>query len=300
MRVAILGCGYVGASLAREAVDAGWDVWALTRNKARLEGLTMVPKEQRIAADLHGDDWHEQLSGDFDVVWNLVSSAGGGLTGYEVSYVEGNRSIRRWASGRKVGHFIYTSATSVYPQTDGEWVSEENVPDLESLSPSGRILRIAEQEIERFPFAERTLVVRLGGIYGPGRHLYLDRLREGAPCIPGDGSGWLNLIYLKDITRALLDFGMREGGQAFDIINLVDNEPARKQEIADWLAGRLGVAGVPFDSGAVTSRTARRTISGKLPNRRVSNRKSRNVLGWEPCFASYREGYADILSGLRL
>lgn len=300
MRVAILGCGYVGARLAREAVDAGWDVWALTRNAMRLEGLDVLPKERRITADLQGDDWHEQLTGDFDVVWNLVSSAGGGLAGYEVSYVEGNRSIRRWAARRKVRNFIYTSATSVYPQTEGEWVCEEDVPDLESLSPSGRILRIAEQEIEQFAFAERTLVVRLGGIYGPGRHLYLDRLREGVPCIPGDGTGWLNLIYLKDITRALLDFAKRNEGQVFDIINLVDNEPARKQEIANWLACQLRVAEVPFDSEAVTSRTARRTISGKLPNRRVSNRKARELLGWEASYTTYREGYADILSTLRL
>lgn len=300
MRVAVFGCGYVGVPLVRAAAAMGWEVWALTRNAGRLAEIGDIPEERRLCADLHADEWHARLPGDFDVVWNLVSSAGGGMEGYRLSYLEGNRSLARWAAARRVGRFIYTSATSVYPQTDGSWVTERDVPEQALLSASGQVLRAAEEEVAAARMAPETLVLRLGGIYGPGRHLYLDRLLQGAPYIPGEGTGWLNLIHLEDILQALLQLATDPWpGQGFHLYNLVDDEPATKQAIVDWLAKELGVPSIPFDAAASTSRTARRTVSGQLPNRRVSNGAIKTAFRWRPVHSSYREGYRAILASLK-
>jgi nucleoside-diphosphate-sugar epimerase len=301
MRVALFGCGYVGVPLARSLARMGDEVWALTRNADRLAQLEEIPLERRICADLQSTDWHGSLGGDFDVVLNLVSSAGGGLAGYRLSYLDGNRSIATWATGRRVGRYIYTSATSVYPQTDGEWVSETDVPAIETLSASGQVLRTAELQVEAARIAPLTVVLRLGGIYGPGRHLYLDRLLQGAATIPGEGTDWLNLIHLDDILAALRRV-MTEPlpvDRAFHLYNLVDNEPARKHAIADWLAVQLGVPPIPFDPNGATARTARRTVSGRLPNRRILNQAFREAFQWSPLYASYREGYRSILASLK-
>lgn len=301
MRVAVFGCGYVGVPLVRAAAGLGWEVWALTRNAGRLAQLGDLPADRRVCADLHTDDWHARLPGDFDVVWNLVSSAGGGIEGYRLSYLEGNRSLARWAAGRCVGRYIYTSATSVYPQTDGAWVSEGDVPEVSRLSASGQVLRAAEEAVVAAQMASASVVLRLGGIYGPGRHLYLDRLLEGAPHISGEGSGWLNLIHLDDILQALLRVanGPLPETPGIHLYNLVDDEPAVKQAIVDWLAKELGMRSIPFDAAATTARTARRTVSGRLPNRRVSNAAIKAALGWRPVYPSYREGYRSILATLR-
>lgn len=298
-RLVIFGCGYVGQALARAASHAGWQVWIQSRNADSLNAVSEVPAERRIQSDLHGRDWHDRLSGSWDGAVNLVSSAGGGLDGYRLSYLEGNRSIAEWAASRAVGRFIYTSATSVYPQSDGSWVQEEDVPgDLQQLSPSGAILRQAELEVLDSSCFEERVVARLAGIYGPGRHLYLDRLREGANAIPGDGQAWLNLIHRDDIVDALmllLDVPLPSPAELF---NVADNAPARKQDIADWLAAALGVPSIPFDPEISGPRAGRRLSGGSLPDRRVSNARLRRILKWDPTYPDFRAGYASILRGL--
>lgn len=292
----IFGCGYVGRALARAAIGSGWEVWIHSRNADSLAAVEEVPAARRITGNLHEAGWHERLGGDWDVVFNLVSSAGGGLDGYRLSYLEGNRSIRKWAENVSVGRFIYTSATSVYPQTDGQWVGEADVPeDLKSLSPSGGLLRQSELEILESPVFPERAIARLAGIYGPGRHLYLSRLRDGADSIPGDGSGWLNLIYLPDIVSALMRLAESSWPKPADVFNVVDDAPARKQDIVDWLAARLGVQSVPFDPAQSGARASRRQVQGGLPNRRVRNGKFRQTFGWRPEFKDYKAGYADIL-----
>lgn len=297
-RIVIFGCGYVGRRLAEAAVKAGNEVWIHSRNADSLAAVGAVPSERRIIGDLHDTGWHDALKGPFDIVYNLVSSAGGGLEGYRISYVDGNRSIRDWAKKKEVSRFIYSSATSVYPQTGGEWVDEEDVPEDARLSPSGRILRQSERELLGATVYESRIVARLAGIYGPGRHLYLDRLKEGATFIPGDGAAWLNLIYREDIVSALIRLAEADLPREADVFNVVDNTPSRKQEIADWLADTLGLPRIPFDPSRQMARTPRRMGPGGLPDRRVSNAKIREQTGWEPAFPDFRAGYRDILESL--
>lgn len=294
-RMIIFGCGYVGRELADMAIADGYEVWIHSRNPESLRSVAQVPPERRIIADLHTHDWHKQLTGTWDVAVNLVSSAGGGLFGYELSYIEGNRSIRHWAQHNRVQRFLYTSATSVYPQTDGEWVTEDDVPPLTELSESGRILRRAEQEILDAEVFEQKTVIRLGGIYGPGRHLYLNSLREGITELPGDGCAFLNLVYLKDICTAVLRLAGLPGRRDAVLVNLVDDHPAPKQEIVDWLAAELGLPTLVFNPGLAGPRGTRRAVGGRLPNRRIANSRLKQLLQWSPAYPSYREGYADIL-----
>lgn len=295
-RCVIFGCGYVGRELARRLVETGVEVWIQSRNPEALAAVKEVPSERHVIADLHDTDWHHRLSGHWDVAFNLVSSAGGGIDGYRLSYLEGNRSIREWAGRVGVSRFIYTSATSVYPQSQGEWVREEDVPEMDRLSTNGQVLRQAEIEILESAVFPRRYVARLAGIYGPGRHLYLNRLREGAASIPGEGSGWLNLIYLKDIAEALLSLAAEPLQKEADVFNIVDNVPERKQVIVDWLAERMGLPSIPFDPSQMGPRALRRAAGGGLPNRRVSNAKAREVLSWNPRFPDYQAGYDDILA----
>ncbi len=298
MRIVIFGCGYVGRQLAGEAVKAGHEVWVHSRNGEALSAVEVVDPRRRIAADLHSDTWHNQLVGDWDVVFNLVSSAGGGLQGYETSYIDGNRSIRHWATEHRVGRFIYTSATSVYPQSAGEWVAEDDVPMADALSPSGRLLRQAELETLSNDCFESCCIARLAGIYGPGRHLYLNALREGASEIPGDGNAWLNLVHRDDIVRVLLEVAKAPLRDSLNVFNVVDDEPARKQAIVDWLAQQLGCSSIPFNPEASSQRASKRTSSSGLPNRRIRNDRLKHLIDWQPLYPSYREGYGSILRDL--
>ncbi len=293
----IFGCGYVGRALAEASVAEGREVWILSRNADSLAEVEAVPPERRIVADLHGDGWHDQLLHPVDIAVNLVSSAGNGLAGYELSYLEGNRSIARWAEKVSVRRFLFTSATSVYPQTDGALVGEADVPEEpEALSPNGRILRKAEKEILANSCFPERILLRLGGIYGPGRHLYLDRLRDGETVLPGEGSDYLNLIHRDDVVGAILQALRQPEWGHPAVFNVVDNVPSRKADIAAWLAARLGQSAPRFDPARAGPRGQRRQVKGRLPNRRVANTAFRNWTQWEPLYPDFRSGYAALLA----
>ena len=122
-RLVIVGCGYVGTAVAREACRAGLKVEALTRNPARAAELAALGAHP-VVADLATDTWHGRLAPGADLVLNCVSSGGGGLDGYRRSYVEGMRSLLTWARRGPAGTIVYTSSTSVYPQDGGVMVDE--------------------------------------------------------------------------------------------------------------------------------------------------------------------------------
>ena len=290
-RLVVFGCGYVGAATAAWAQARGATVTALTRNPATAAALRAAGIEV-VVADLAGSDWHAAIPGGAEWVLNSVSSGGGGIDGYRRSYVEGTRSVVAWArSAGGIGTLVYTGSTSVYPQGDGAAVDETAPTDAAGERPG---LLLAAEAAVRGAEAEagcrRSFVLRLAGIYGPGRHHVLDQLRSGAGEIAGAGSHRLNLVHRDDIVGAIAACFLARPEQGGGIFNVADDAPAPKAEVVAWLAGRLGVP-VPRFTGEPAG--GRRAVT---PDRIIVNRRAREVLGWVPRYPSYREGYANLLS----
>lgn len=284
-RLVIFGCGYVGAAVAREALRGGARVTALTRNEAtasllRAEGIDTV------VADLATDTWHERIAGAPELALNCVSSGGGGMDGYRRSYVDGMTSIVRWAQRHgKVGTCVYTSSTSVYPQGDGIQV-DESAPTIEA-SERGQVLLEAEARLRSGHDAwHRWFVLRLAGIYGPGRQHLVEQVRGGA--VSGNGAHHLNLIHRDDIVTAIRACLAAPATVADEIFNVADDGAATKAEIVTWLAAHLGVPPPRFtgESFGMLRRTT--------PDRMIANAKLKTRLGWRPQFPTFREGYANL------
>jgi len=293
-RALILGCGYVGNAVGRWLSEAGASVTALTRNAERIaEAKTWA--NQTIRCDLDSHDWHSLVEARQDLILNCVSSAGGGLDGYRKSYLGGMESILEWSEGAAIGTFVYTSATSVYPQSDGSLVAEGDVP--EGLTASGALLRESEQLIESANGAwQRSFILRLGAIYGPGRHHLLDALKRGQTVFPGEGDFFLNCIHRDDITTAVIAAFAAVESPTSCVYNVVDGAYPTKREVVEWLAQQVGAEKPTFDPNQQTVRSAARTnATGQLPNRRVSNERLRTDLGWAPRYADFRAGYAGLI-----
>lgn len=288
----VLGAGYVGGAVVRDALARGARVTALTRNADRAAALR-VAGAAVVEADLADDTWHAAAGGDFDFVLNCVSAGGGGAAGYRHSYVEGMRSVGRWLATRaRAGTIVYTSSTGVYPQGGGAAV-DETAPT--GGSETGELLRAAEAELARAAGAAgwRWFVLRLAGIYGPGRHGILDALRGGATRLPGDPTHRLNLIHRDDVVgavRACCGAAPTEGGGIF---NLSDGAPAERAVVARWLAERLGVAAPEYEPAAGPA-TGRR----RAPDRIIVAELLRRRLGWAPQYPDYQAGYGPILRGV--
>lgn len=295
-RLTIFGCGYVGLGVARQALKQGMQVAALTRNADTAKALRAAGLQDVVVAQLQDSTWHAQLKPDCDYLFNCVSSAGGGIAGYRLSYLEGQESILQWLRGGRAGTFIYTGATSVYPQSDGSWV-DENAPH-QGISDTAAILLQAEAVLAR-PHSSvgRWFILRLAGIYGPGRHFLLDRIRRGGGVMPGDGSAYLNLIHRDDIISAVWAAFFAPGHIRNRIYNVADGHPAIKSDICDWLAKQVGLPPPRFDPSLSSARDAARTgASGNLPNRRINVARIRAELDWEPRYKDFRLGFKTILA----
>jgi nucleoside-diphosphate-sugar epimerase len=290
----IFGCGYVGAALAAAARRAGARVSALTRNAARAaalraEGVTVIE------AELAAEDWHAALATDIDLAVNTVSAAEPTPAGYRRSYVDGTRSILAWAAGRSrpLETLVYTSSTGVYPQGGGAVVDETAA--VGGASPTGDVLVEAEALLRTAPAAAvgRSFILRLAGIYGPGRHSLLDQVRAGVTVINGRGDHRLNVVHRDDVVTAILAGLTAPAGPGSDTFNVSDGAPAPKAEVVGWLAAQLGRPVPAFDA---TSPSIRRGGAG-VPDRVIVSDRLRARLGWRPVFPTYREGYAALLRG---
>lgn len=298
-QLVVFGAGYVGGAVAREAIALGARVTALTRNPVKVSALAAEGCDV-VIDELASDDWHGKISGQADYVLNCVSSGGGGIEGYRRSYVDGLRSILAWASKRGgVGTVVYTSSTSVYPQSGGARVDEAapmgdalGTPavliEAENLLRNASLVATAPGSATGGACA-RWFILRLAGIYGPGRHHLLDQLRAGETEIGGRGAHRLNLIHRDDIVAAIIAAFAAPTSVANEIFNVADDGAVPKSELVGWLAQRLGRAAPVFTGEAVAGRRA------QTPDRVIANDKIKAVLGWRPRYPDFRAGYRALL-----
>jgi nucleoside-diphosphate-sugar epimerase len=288
--VMIFGCGYVGRALAEYLLGAGVRVGALTRNETKAESLESLGVDEVIVAELDDTAWHAQVKKSYQAVVNCVSSAGGGIDGYRKSYVQGQAAILDWARSRNLRCYIYTSSTSVYPQDGGVTVHEST--DSTEAPATGQVLLEAEAMLSGAEgVCQSWYVLRLAGIYGPGRHFLLNQLREGGGEIPGRGDYAMNMIHLDDVVSAIA--AALYGAAPSGIYNITDDAPASKARVLSYLAAQLNMSEPVFNPDKISERLKRR--GGRMPHRFVSNAKARNVLDWTPKYPSYREGYGSLL-----
>jgi len=289
MRVLIVGCGYVGMSLGRVLVNQGHGVVGVRRSASgsaelAAAGIRLVTADVTSREDVH------RIPGPFDWVVNAVASPyGGSAEEYRRTYLEGTRNLVAWLEETPVQKYVHTSSTGVYGQNDGGSVDETSATEPESAT--ARVLAETEQEVlqaarERgFP----AMILRVAGIYGPGRSYWLRRLLCGEARVPGDGARWMNMVHRDDIVGAMET--ALEQGRPGEIYNVCDGEPVRHLDFLRWLAGRLECC-MPLFAEEDSSTRRRRGLT----NKRVSNRKLREELGYVLKYPSYREGYAQLLS----
>ena len=124
-RVLIAGCGYVGAATADLFQAAGWEVEGWTHSPESAAQLAAKPYAVH-AIDIANRSAVQEAASAFDMVIHCASSGGGGTESYHRVYFEGANNL---LAGLQPRSFIYTSSTSVYAQTDGEWVDEESATE---------------------------------------------------------------------------------------------------------------------------------------------------------------------------
>ncbi|MEF8775219.1 MAG: SDR family oxidoreductase [Haloarculaceae archaeon] len=282
MRVAILGCGYVGLALGRRLSDA--EVFGVRRSRSGLDaveaaGLVPVQADVTEPASLTAVP-------AVDTVVFTVSAGSRDPAAARATYVEGQRRALAAFGERSSSpdRYVYTSSTGVYGDRGGDWVDEETA--LDAATDRQRILAKAEQlglEGARSAGMAGT-VARLGGLYGPDRYR-LERYLEG-PVPPG----YLNLCHRSDAAGAIANL-LELPATSGEVVNVVDDEPVDRWTFADWLADACGEPEPPKQS-------ADERTDGGRPSKRCSNDRLRS-LGYRFDFPTFREGYRAAVASYR-
>lgn len=313
-RTLIAGCGYVGLALARllaapgvpgvagvpgvkGAASADGEVFALRRHPEALGPLP--PGVHPFAADLARAQTLANLPGELDAVVYAASASERSDAGYRAAYVDGPRhllhALRR--SGQRPRSFVFVSSTSVYEGAglqaglSGGWV-DERTPVAPAHFPGRRLLE-GEQLVRESDLP--ATIVRLGGIYGPGRERLLDSVRTGRARLRGplpDGTPrWTNRIHRDDCAGVLAFVLASADREPPELLVAVDDEPTAYDELLAGLAELTGAPRPPLqEPDASQAESALR-----------SNKRCRNALlrarGYTFRFPSWREGYTALLRG---
>lgn len=237
----IFGCGYLGFPVALSLLREGWRVSTLTRSESRARELATWGIEALV-----GDWTSPHLPRSFPPVSRVLVAVGhDSATGKSrhQTYVEGLQRVLPRVNPES--DWIYISSTGVYHQGGGVWVDETS--STRPQSEGGRALLAAEQLLwrARRGGAGKTVVLRMAGLYGPGRVPRLREMKAGEPFAATPG--YLNLIHQTDAVAAIM--AAWACGSPRETYVIADGVPVERADFYREVARRAGMREVRFVAG---------------------------------------------------
>lgn len=207
---------------------------------------------------------------------------------------EGTRNLIAAAQAAGVRRIVAESIAFVYAAT-GDRVKDEDAP-----LASAKLPFVAEPvaDLEAQVLGAGGIVLRYGWLYGPGtgfRHdgSWAANLRRRLLPIVGAGSGVFSFVHVDDAASATVAALAHDGPATY---NVVDDDPAPVCEWAPTYAGAVG-APKPWHAPRWLGRLAAGRIAVEMMDelRGASNARIKRELGWQPRYASWREGFQTAL-----
>lgn len=282
MKKLIIGCGYLGQRVAKAWLNNPDEVWALTRSPERGEtwrssGIRPVLGDVNDPNVLAGFPEPQIDTLLYAVGWDRSS----GKSQREV-YVAGLENVLR-AVGPRVRRVIYISSTSVYGQDDGSVVDEDS--PCEPLAENGQVCLEAERVLRRA--CPQANILRLAGIYGPGRLVArVEALRAGTP-LTGNPEAWLNMIHVEDAVQAVQ--ACEQHGRPAATYLVADDQPLPRSAFYAAVCQRIN-APMPTFAPDSTAPRGNRTL-----NKRCSNLRLRTELGVDLLYPTIEQGLDAVL-----
>jgi nucleoside-diphosphate-sugar epimerase len=262
--IAILGCGYVGSTLADYWQEQGHFVTGTTTSSKRVPSLSNIVSKVVV---MKGDDATavQSLTQNQDTIVVSLAPSGSQMANeaaYEQTYLITARNlVKALNQAPKVKQVIYLSSCSVYSDRQGDWVTESSL-----VAPSERKSQViceAEKILLQANSAEQKVcILRLGGIYGPGRELVSMFGDLAGMTLPGKGDRFVNWIHRDDIIGAIEFARLNE---LEGIYNLVDDSQLTVKEQVNLVCSYYGLPPTRWDaSKASPPRKSLRVSNQKL------------------------------------
>lgn len=232
---------------------------------------------QWLAADVTRPETLRQLPPDLTRVVIALSPGRREESAYRAVFIDGLRNVVAQLAPGTLRRLVFVSSSAVYGDHGGGWVDEATPPAPPGMN--GAVLLQAEQWLHAQDLP--STVLRLSGLYGPGRLQLLERLRAGHAVVPRDIPHWANRMHADDAAGAIAHLLMRPAVQPVYIGS--DDTPLPIDVLYDHLADLLGCA---------------RPAAGPAPAG-VGSKKLRNARlradGYRPAWPDSRMGYAALM-----
>lgn len=204
---------------------------------------------------------------------------------YQAIFVDGLRNLLASPAMRVLQRLVFVSSSAVYGDHQGDWI-DETTPTAPT-GFNGKILLQAEALARNWggtPYVateshpgRSACILRLAGIYGPGRNQLLDRLRQGQAQAPVQPAHWANRIHVDDAARACMLLLINDAVAPCYLG--CDDTPLPLRDLYVALARQIGAPEVPVGPGPAN----------------VGSKRMRNTLlretGWKPAHPDARKGY---------
>ena len=243
---AILGCGYVGSALADYWQEQGHFVTGTTTSTERVAAIAATVSEADVIKGNDLGGLKALVQGQDTLVVSVAPTGfqeADGSTYAETYVTTAKNLVTALSQSPSVKQVIYLSSCSVYGDRQGEWVDE--TAQIDSSDYKSQVIYEAERIIlQAANERQKVCVLRLGGIYGPGRELVNMFGGLAGMTIPGKGDRFINWIHRDDIISAI-DFARLNGLNG--VYNLVDDSQLTVKEQVKLVCNRYRLPQVTWD-----------------------------------------------------
>lgn len=310
MKVFLAGAsGALGRRIVPRLVAAGHAVTGMTRSPEKQDALRSAGAEPVVADALDARALESAVAAASpEIVIHQLTAIPAALnprkaerqfTATNALRTEGTDNLIAAARAAGAGRILAQSFTSwPYAREGGSVKTEQDALDPDPPAAFATTLTAIRYLEDAVTAAEglEGLVLRYGGFYGAGSHLgengdVVKQVRKRRFPIVGDGGGVWSFIHLDDAAEATV-IACERGEPG--IYNVVDDEPA---PVADWLPALAEAIGakpprrVPAFVGRIAAGEGGLSMMTRI--RGASNAKAKRELGWQPGYASWREGFRD-------
>jgi len=269
----VFGCGFSGSYFAKTLKQFGCTVLESSRSKKKDPNCFVFDSTKNVVPS-------EEV---FDGVTHILSCIPPDKNGND-PVLESLKSELKNLPLEWVG---YLSTTGVYGNTQGEWVSEIDMPNPFQQRSQKRLNCEKEWLESDLP----VQIFRLPGIYGPGRSTF-EAIKNQKVRVIFKKDQVFSRIHVADIANAIIYLLKNKHSLKFhQIINVADDEPCSQIEVIQYCYDLLGLK-MPK---TILYKDAKNELSPMaqsfwIENRRVSNKLLCKTLGYKLIYKNYKEG----------
>ncbi|GLQ33014.1 NAD-dependent epimerase/dehydratase family protein [Litoribrevibacter albus] len=282
LSVLIAGFGDIGHRIADALTEAAKE----TQQPLALHAIRRSPEQHKTVQVLNWDMQSPAISlPAVDYVIFCVSADQLTEAGYQASYIDAQQQLINALIEQQipVAHYFFCSSTSVYGQTQHEWVDESST--TEPTRFTGKKMLDAEAVAESSPWP--TTAIRATGLYGPGRTRMIGQVLSGKVAEP-EPVCYSNRIHVDDLARFYAHLILQHHQHKMPLAPVYlacDDEPVAIHEVQKWMAKQLNVE--------ITERIA----AGRTGSKRISNKLMKST-GFQFHYPSYKDGMPTLLAAI--